>query len=125
MRKRDVAKSSTISNIELAPFWRRGACRGARSGLRAARVFENVARSGAMPLCALFTLVASVAGSRLASIALAEVQPLAADLHGLGGAIRPQAYAFAAALDDASHRCSMSALGHGSGALRNAAAKPA
>ena len=54
------------------------------------------------PRCmALFTLFASAAGSRLASIALAEMQPLAADLHELRGAIRPQAYAFAAALDDA------------------------
>ena len=69
-----------------------------------------------MPLCALFTLVASVAGSRLASIALAEVQPLAADLHGLGGAIRPQAYAFAAALDDA-------AQGLASAGLQDAAVK--
>ena len=69
-----------------------------------------------MPLCALFTLVASAAGSRLASIALAEVQPLAADLHGLGGAIRPQAYAFAAALDDA-------AQGLASAGLQDAAVK--
>ena len=54
-----------------------------------------------MAVLALFTLFASAAGSRLASIALAEMQPLAADLHELRGAIRPQAYAFAAALDDA------------------------
>ena len=51
-------------------------------------------------LTALLTLLASATGSRLASIALAEMQPLAADLHELRGAIRPQAYAFAAALDD-------------------------
>ena len=67
-------------------------------------------------LSALFSLLASVAGSRLASIALAEVQPLAADLHGLGGAIRPQAYAFAAALDDA-------AQGLASAGLQDAAVK--
>ena len=114
VRPSDVAKSSSISNIELAPWWR---VQPRPLGAAPRRcVCENVARSGAMPLCALFTLVASAAGSRLASIALAEVQPLAADLHGLGGAIRPQAYAFAAALDDA-------AQGLASAGLQDAAVK--